>query len=212
MSEVNFRIVENYSHEDKFEDFKHDFLKGVPKKTLMEEYNITQSVWRDWRDRIKEHYIVDRRTTPIRKKAKSKSKNLDRNYLLKQTYKGNYSIIRMVANHRWSYGSYPNKECAIKIAERLVKCDWDRYVAYHYLQKYGVPNSVKILSTKLLNRENAPADIDEIYNDFKRDFLDGHTMNHLKNRYGLLQYQYRKLSERVRAEEGLRRKPQGASL
>lgn len=210
ISLVNCRVIENYSHEDKFEDFKNDFLMGVPKKVLVEEYGIGEAVWRDWRDRIKEKYIVNRRTTPIHKKTSRRVKNLDRNYLLKKSYKGNYSIIRMLGKHRWSYGCYANKKCAVEIAEKLVESDWDKYLAYNYLQKYGVPNSIKILSTKLLNRENDPTNIDEIYDDFKKDFLDGYSMNHLKNRYGLLQYQYRKLSERVRAEEGLTRKPQGA--
>ena len=146
----NFRIIENFSHEDKFEDFKTDYMNGMTKKNLVKKYELTNGVWKDWMERIPDRRPFQNHKT---KKPKRLKKHFGEYHHFERTYKGNHSLYRRVDGHKYSYGSYPDRETAEMVCEKLLECGWDKYVAYDLLQEYAVKNSIRVLSSRLLRRE-----------------------------------------------------------
>ena len=149
MGDVTFHIVENYSHEHKFEDFKTDYMNGMIKNDLLKKYEISQSVWREWIDRMPRKRAYQN----PRKSRKTKQIKHKEYHHFRRNYKGHYAVIRRVDGHKYSYGTYPNKETAEMICKRLLECEWDKYIAYDLLQEYGVRNSIRVLSSRLLRRD-----------------------------------------------------------
>jgi len=154
MSKPNFNIIENYSHEHKFPDFKRDYISGMSKVELCQKYDISPSIWREFKDRLPAR-LHSRNRRP-RKSLLSRNRCNDEGYLFKRNYKGNYTIQRLVryTDKYLSYGTYPTLEVAEKVAEELVECNWDRFKAYDLVQEYAVTNSKRCLSSRLLKRED----------------------------------------------------------
>lgn len=146
-----FHIVENYSHEHKFDGFKEDFLKGMNKDELRKKWEVPPSVWRDFRNRIEAEFGVKRRKGGRPKRVKRR--NTREGYLLQRDYKGNVTIRRWVDKKYYSYGTYPSSTVAEKVAKELVNNNWDKYLAYELLNKHGVWNSKRCLLPRLLRRD-----------------------------------------------------------
>lgn len=152
-TKLNFRIIENFSHEDKYPDFVTDFRKGLTKKELVEKYEISDSVWLDWRKRIEDEYNIPVNPPKFSKKSSRKKLYLD-DWFFRKTYKGNISVCRRTDDRKYhSYGSYPDMDTAVMVKDILLEHDWDKYVAYDLLNKYGVPNSKRCLLSRILRRE-----------------------------------------------------------
>ena len=149
---VNFNIVENYSHEHKFPAFKEDYLKGMTKKDICKKHDIPKSVWTDFKSRMPPR-LHSRNSRPKRSPI-LRNRRCEEGYLLKNTPKRYVTILRWVqgVDKYLSYGTYPNMETADKVAKLMVECDWDKYKAYDLLQEYAVPNSKRVLSSRLLKR------------------------------------------------------------
>lgn len=148
---VNFNIVENYSHEHKFDAFKSDYIKGLSKIELVKKYDIPKSVWRDWKAKMPpRHYY--KRGRPKRVKVR-RILNLDDNYL-KHTLNGNVTVFRKVTSSKvWSYSTYPSEEIAIMVRDKLKASDWDVDLADELLVKYAIPNSIQCLRNRLHRRK-----------------------------------------------------------
>ena len=146
-----FRVIENYSHEHKFDAFKEDFLKGLNKKELREKYDIPPSVWTEWRKRLETEFNIIRRTGGRQKAPKGRTKPTE--YIFKRTYKGNVTIKRWLNGKYYSYGTYPSSKVAEKVADKLVKSNWDKFVAYEMVDKYGIPHSRKCMLPRILRRD-----------------------------------------------------------
>ena len=144
-----FRIVEGYSHEHKFDDFKLDYMNGMVKSELMKKYEISNGVWKDWMERMPK-----KRSTQCTKHRKEKKqvRHYGEYHHFRTNYKNHVSLVRRVDGHKYSYGTFPNKETAEMVCEKLLACNWDKYVAYDLLQEYGVKNSIRVLSSRLLRR------------------------------------------------------------
>jgi hypothetical protein len=148
-----FRIVENFDYENRYDDFKEDFLNGMNKSDLRNKYDIPPRIWKEWRDRILSENESNRRVKGTYKRPRKYKENFSDNFF-RTTYKGNVTVVRrMDSGKNYSYGSFPDMDTAIKVRDLLVDSDWDKYVAYDLLQEYGVANSKKCLSCKLLRRE-----------------------------------------------------------
>ena len=149
MSQVNFKIVENYSHEHKFEDFKKDYVNGMPMKQLMKKHDITKSVWKEWKQRVP-------RRSQFREDKPRKTKKLKKNFsdhFFRKTYRDNVTVFRRVDGGHYSYGSYPDMETAEMVCDKLVENNWDKQLALELLEEYAVPNSVRTLYSRMLRRE-----------------------------------------------------------
>ena len=146
-----FRVIENYSHEHKFDGFKEDFLDGMSKEELRKKWEISPSIWKEWRSRIEAEGFTIKRFGGRKKKPKKKRNR--EGYLLKRTHKGNVTIRRWVGRKYYSYGTYPSSKVAEKVVAELLKNDWDKYVAYDLLKEHGVWNSKRCLLPRLLRRD-----------------------------------------------------------
>jgi len=151
MGDVTFHIVENYSHEHKFEDFKTDYMNGMTKADLLEKHEITNGVWKDWIERIPNRRPYQNKRTP--KKQKKLKKHFGEYHHFERNYKGHSTLVRRLDGHKYSYGTYPSREIAEMVCEKLLECGWDKYVAYDLLHEYGVKNSIRVLSSRLLRRD-----------------------------------------------------------
>ena len=149
MGDVTFRIVENYSHEHKFEDFKTDYMNGMTKDKLLKKYDISNGVWKEWSSRMPTKRFHTNTKKPRQKQIKHYG---DYHHFRKNTY-GHIAIVRRMDGHHYSYGTFPNKETAEMVCEKLLECGWDKYVAYDLLLEYAVRNSIRVLSSRLLRRE-----------------------------------------------------------
>ena len=147
----NFVVVENYSHEHKFNDFKEDYARGLSKTELIKKYDIPKSVWIEWKERMpKRRFYRNQRP----KKPKMIRKLRGSFYYVKHPT-GNVAVIRKEMDGRdLSYGSYPSMSIAEMVAAELDANDWDIKLAYDLLQEYAVPNSKRTLSGRLLRRIN----------------------------------------------------------
>lgn len=151
---INFHIIEGETdYEFKFSDFQEDFLNGVSKKELVDKYEIPPRIWREWRDKIVAHHNVSRKTSANWKKPRQKRRVITGDNFFRRTYKGNITLLRkMPYGRNLSYGSYPTRIVAEKVRDLLVANDWDKMLAFELLQEYGVPNSKRTLSRRLLKR------------------------------------------------------------
>lgn len=148
----SFRIVENFDYEDRYDGFKEDFLNGMTKADLRDKYDIPPRIWREWRDRILKDNETTRRFEGTYNRPRKYKTNFSDNFF-RTTYKGNVTVLRRVEGKNYSYGSYPSMDIAVKVRDMLVDSKWDKHLAYDLLQEYGVANSKRCLSCKLLRRE-----------------------------------------------------------
>lgn len=148
---INCRVIENYSHEDKFDGFKEDFLSGMSKSELRKKWEIPPSVWKDWRNRIEAEFGIIRRKGGRPKRTRRRPNR--EGYLLKRDYKGNITIRRWIGKKYYSYGTYPSTAVAEKVVKELLEHNWDKYLAYELLKEHGVWNSKRCLLPRLLRRD-----------------------------------------------------------
>lgn len=155
-SKPTFHIIEGYSCEDRFEDFRSDFINGVKKKDLLEKYDISNGVYLQWRDRIFEELpnLPRRRTGGRQPQITPKYRVCDDTMSFsKRTYNGNYTVCRRVNRSVKSYGTYPSKEIAENVRGELALHNWNRYVAYDLINEYAIRTSKRCLLPKILERK-----------------------------------------------------------
>ena len=148
MSDVTFTIVENYSHEHKFDDFAVDYDNGMSKTELLKKYDISNGVWVEWRDRL------DKRGWMKAHFKEEWDTEFDRTLLLESKlikgYGSNYAVYRKLPNGRKkSYGTYSSKELAQKVRIELVANNWDYELAYSIIEKWATPKSKSRLLRRL---------------------------------------------------------------
>ena len=140
---VNFRVIENYNYEDNFESFKKDLLNGVTKRALQKKYNISSKIYNTWRWKVIDNLNFDEKDYT----------SSDDDYFLRKSNRGYISLIRWDGDEKVSYGTFPDEETAEHVASVLMKFGWDELVAFKLLNLYGVENSKKFMSIKILQRK-----------------------------------------------------------
>lgn len=152
---VNFRIVEP-NYEPMFNDFRRDFDNGVSKKDLREKYDIPNSVWFEWRDRIFAENPTHRRRFHRGRVAKPKvhRRIAYPEGFIKGTHERNFTVIRKIDGTRRSYGTYSSRDTAQKVLDELVAHKWNKYVAYDLINEHGISVSKKCLLPRILERES----------------------------------------------------------
>ena len=145
---MNFNIVENYSHEHKFDDFKEDYLDGMNKTDLCRKYEISPRIWYEWKERL-----------PARKHSRSRRPYSPRlrtpckDYEFRRNEYGNVAVYRRVNRYAYSYGTYPSMRIAEKVLKSLKESDWDIDVAVDLIKRYAVRVSKNYLLANIRSRE-----------------------------------------------------------
>ena len=151
-----FRIIEGYDSEDKFDDFRSDFINGVRKKELLKKYDISNGTYLKWRDRIFEELpnLPRRRTGGRQPQIKPRYRVCDdTGSFSKRTYQGNYTVCRRVNKKLVSYGTYPSKDIAEDVRGELALHKWNKYVARDLIKEYAIRTSKRCLLPKILERK-----------------------------------------------------------
>lgn len=146
---MNFKVIENYSYEDKFEDFSQDYNGGMTKKDLVDKYGITPSVWRDWKERLptRPHYK--------RSGIKLKTPKIQplKDWKIKHTHNGTVGVYRRWKGQLYSYGTYPSQNIAIMVQELLKDANWNVELAIDLVKKYAVQTSKNCLLPHIRQRD-----------------------------------------------------------
>ena len=99
MSEVSFRVIENYQPSVDYDEFKKDFLNpSIRVPELKEKYGLSKGEWRDYRQRVLDDEGITRK--PYRVDNNSILRQLDSSIEIRTGYeyiqrKDNFCIIRL---------------------------------------------------------------------------------------------------------------------
>lgn len=195
MGRPNFRIIESHKdYSDIYEDFKKDYLsKEITVPEILEKYNISQNAYYRIKEEVAEETGVNSKPTGncIATKWKYETRYIEQ---LKST--GKYRVSKFINGYHKHFGLYNDLKTAIYVRDTLEKNNWSDE-AYEKLKW-------KIHEVDESTRQT----IDEIYPEFKKDFMEGHTIKYLMGKYGLTRYKYSVISRLIRSEMGIMRKPQ----
>ena len=112
---MNFEIVENSNDDEIYEKFKKDFLDtSYSCLDLQEKYDLGGAKYKSLRRRV---------CAELGLKNKPRKQRL-RKYIVKSF--GKWVIRKNINGKRVYFGMYDELECAMKVRDELVKCNWDK--------------------------------------------------------------------------------------
>lgn len=189
MSKLSFRIVENPAPRVDMEELKKDYLNPMMDvDDICKKHDISRNYYLKLRKDVVKETGVSRKPTKVgaRDIKYNKSKNISRN-----PFSGKYRVTHFQKGKARFFGNYDTFEIAEEVRDLLIEHNWSRdYYRAVIRPKY---NPSLDLSTP---------------DGFEEDFCDPSvSMDDLKKKYGLSQYQYRMISSVVKQKYGLFRKP-----
>lgn len=195
-SKPKFRVVEGLPHIENseiYEDFKADYLSvNITKKEMLEKYDISNNQYDQLRKKVAEETGVNRKAskTQLTKVWTHHTRFID---YMKAIDK--FRVSKFINGSHNHYGVYDDLDTAIYVRDRLEANNWS-YQTY------------KDLRFELFGEEDNKTKIERIYNDFKKDWLNGESMKFLTRKYKIGNNTYKVLSKMIRSETGIERKPQ----
>lgn len=112
---MNFRIIENTTDEQLYNNFKKDFIDtSYTALDLMKKYSLGRTKYNSLRDMVCDELGLKGKP----KKEKSRA-NIVRNL-------DDWVIRKKINGKRVFFGSYKDLEIAIKVRDELIKCNWDK--------------------------------------------------------------------------------------
>lgn len=143
MSEVTFRVIENYEPVVDYDEFKKDFLNPLTRSSdLKEKYGLSKTRWRDYKNRVCDECNIARKPIAkyhsqiIRKAFPNLAPPKGMEYI--QRKQGGYIVVKTFDRHCYYFGRYKSLECAKKVRDKLVMCDWNLTVGEELKEKYGL--------------------------------------------------------------------------
>lgn len=185
---LNFRIVEvsdeERGYEDKFEEFKKDYLNPFTSKVdLLEKYELPVRIYNDFIERIREKTGLDKK--PIRRPMTSSM-----TYIYKLANRWGIRKQSSETKDMEYYGYYDDLDVAKMVRDKLYWSDWDEELAKQLMDEYSVgrycPNQWEV---------------DEKYECFK-DMYMNQDLSYLeiREKLDLSGYMYSKLLKILREE------------
>ena len=185
---LNFRIIEisdeERGYEEKFEDFKKDYLNPFTSKVdLLEKYELPVRIYNEFLERI-------RKETGLDKKPTRRPMGSPMTYIYKTKYRWGIRKQDSYTGEMKYYGYYDDLDTAKMVRDKLYYSDWNDELANELVEKYNVgkycPNQLEI---------------DEKYESFK-DLYMNHDLSYLeiRNKLDLNGYMYMKLLKILREE------------
>ena len=156
MSEITFKVIENYKPDIDYEEFKKDFLNPCTRvPELREKYGLSKGEWKKYRKRVLDECGLNRKPYRLDYYGTLKKYLPDKcpikhgdEYIQKKP--NGYIVVKTTDGVAMYFGRYATIECARKIRNKLVASDWDRELGAYLKMKYGVermkPMKIKALS------------------------------------------------------------------
>ena len=189
---VNFRWVDDTTPKVDMDQLKQDYLNpDCSVKDILKKHNISRNEYYRLR-----RIIVDE-TGVLAKPSNFGGKphifDVSR-YISQDPLTLKYRVGKYIKGVLKHYGRYSTLEEAIKVRDDLIEHDWD--------WEYYLENIKPHCFTKYEGDR-----VEEIMDDFEKDFLDGMSMVDLREKYGLSKHYYFTLSTSIKHKHGLSRKP-----
>lgn len=176
-----------------YEEFKEDYLNpNYTVKTIKEKYDLTDNQYRQLKNDVAEETGVNRKpsNTNFERLWVHETRFID---VLKSTHK--FRVSKVIHGNYHHFGVYDNLKTAIYVRDTLEENNWSKEV-YKQLRYELFGEEIKDKTV-----------IEEIYDDFKVDFMDGKSIKSLMKKYEISLHHYKTLSRMIRKEEGIKRKP-----
>lgn len=194
-SRPKFRIIEGGSeskYEKIYQDFKADYLSpNITVNEMLEKYDISISNYNQLRNRVAEETGVNRKISKVKyiRAWTHHSRFID--YMKKSD---KYRVSKVIQGKKTHFGLYDDMKTAVYVRDKLEENNWSQ-------QTY------KAIREEIFGEVDETLKIDEIYDDYKKDFMNGESNKYLQLKYGINKWMCNQLSKRIRSEEGILRKP-----
>ena len=194
-SRPKFRIIEGGSeskYKEIYEDFKADYLSpNITVGKMLEKYDISTSTYNQLRKRVAEETGVNRKMSKVKyvRAWTHHSRFID---YMKTSDK--YRVSKVIQGTKTHFGLYDDMETAVYVRDKLEENNWS-------------PQTYKKIREELFGEVDESLKIEEIYDDYKKDFMNGESNKFLRRKYGISKWMCNQLSKRIRSEEGILRKP-----
>lgn len=189
MSRPNFRIIEKPPSDIDMEEFTRDYLNpNMEVKDICMKYDISRNRYNKIRKEVVKETGVTHKPTAVggRDIRFNQFKNI-----YKIELSGKYRISSYKKGETNFFGNYDTLEIAIEVRDLLIEHDWDR----DYYNKVIRP------------KYNPSLDF-STPEGFEEDFMSGEmTIDELRKKYNLTQYQYRMISTPIKIKYGISHKP-----
>lgn len=181
----NFRIIENYEPDIDLEEFKKDYLdENTNIDEMCRKYDISRKKFYDIKKQALDGMGVKIKPNRGRYACCSNER--------RHIYKANnhYRVSKVIDSRVIYFGQYSSLDTAIKVRDLLIEHDWDYDYYFEVIRPqfggaldFGIPKG------------------------FEEDYLDGMTVNELREKYNMSLYQYYNISTMIKQKLGLHRKP-----
>lgn len=176
-----------------YEDFKLDYISpNITVREMMKKYNLSKNQYDHLKNRVAEETGINRK---VSKQKFVRTFTHYSRYIDFQKSTGKYRVAKVIMGKKTHFGVYDDLETAVYVRDTLEANNWSN-------QTY------KDLRYELFGEEEERVKIERIYDDFKKDFIKGQSLKYLLKKYHIGNSTYKSLSQMVRAETGLTRKPQ----
>ena len=156
-SKPTFKIIEPAPVVLDYEAFREDFLDpymSVP--SIMDKYNITPSVWKEYRQKVLDETGLNRKPTSI---CVPSSNNI---YEYIQKQRNTYIIVKTTKGVTTYYGRYKDYATAKIVRDKLVESGWDNTLKKVLINKYAMTR----------RRDSIITQAEEVYDKFKDYYLN----------------------------------------
>ena len=197
-SRPKFSIVEGGSfskekQEKIYEDFMEDYLSSdIKKSEMLEKYELSENQYIHLKNRVAEETGVNRKASKTTGICAWQHKSRYIDYMTKAN---KFRVSKVIIGKKHHFGMYDDFKTAEYVRDTLEENNWSQ-------------ETYEKLRYEIFGEEDNPLDLKDIYDDFKRDFLNGESIRWLVKKYGISNNTYNTLSKMVRSETGLLRKPQ----
>lgn len=194
-SRPKFRIIEGGSelkYNEIYEDFKADYLSpNITVKEMLKKYDISSSTYNQLRKRVAEETGVNQKMSKVKyiRSWTHHSRFID---YMKTSDK--FRVSKVILGKKTHFGLYDDIETAVYVRDKLEKNNWSQ-------QTY------KEIRKEIFGEVDKIENVDEFYDDYKKDFMNGESNKYLRAKYGVSKWVCNQLSRRIRSEEGILRKP-----
>ena len=192
----NFKIVEGGSLVERneiYEDFKLDYMSpNITVAQMLKKYDLSKNQYYHLKNRVAEETGINHKISKQKfvRKFTHYTRNIDY-----QKSTGKYRVSKVTMGKKKHFGVYDDLDTAVYVRDKLEANHW-------------TDQAYKELRFELFGEEDQYEKIDRIYDDFKKDFVKGESTKFLTRKYHIGQTLYKTLSQMVRSETGLTRKPQ----
>lgn len=136
----NFNIVEGYTVEVDYEEFKEDFLNPYfLAEDVRKKYGLSPKQYMVHRNKVLEETGLTRKPTKheyrILEELPSNFKQFCTQHITERN--GVYIIRKSINESMRYYGRYDDYDTAVMVRDKLIECDWDEEVAKDLKTIYG---------------------------------------------------------------------------